>query len=567
MNRAAIDLLATSLERTLAATSEGVFVPGILRSIVVASLTSVLLGPGAAAQARTPTWTHGATCYEVFVRSFADADGDGIGDLRGLTARLDYINDGNPHSRHSLGARCIWLMPVAASPSYHGYDVTDYYRVNPQYGSNADFQRFMSAAHRRGIRVLVDLVLNHTSDQHPHFVEALHDTTSPYRAWYRWSPTKPGELNPWRQSNWHRSPIRDEWYYAFFSDHMPDLNYATPAVREEAKRIARFWLVEMNVDGFRLDAVPYLVEEPGHLVHSAATHALLREFGAYVRRVKPSAYTVGEVSDSTAPMLTYYPDQLDANFAFEVADSIIQGVRRGSAAGILPAVLRVQDAVAPDRLAFFLDNHDQPRVMSDLGGDRGKARVAAFILLTLPGMPFVYYGDEIGMSGTKPDERLRTPMQWSSAPGNGFTSGRAWEAAQPDSQSVTVGQQDADSASLLAHYRRLIHLRATTPALGSGRLVPLRTSDAAVMAFLRRDGSRIALAMVNVGDRPLSGVQLSSALASLPAGHWRLRSLLGGEDASDLVVDRDGRVSHYVPLPSLSPERGYLFELSPTKIR
>ncbi len=538
-----------------------------LQRAVVFLMGVALLGRGSAAQSSLPGWTHGATCYEVFIRSFADANGDGIGDLEGLMARLDYINDGNPRSRHSLGARCIWLMPVAASPSYHGYDVTDYYRVNPQYGTNADFRRFMTAAHRRGVHVLVDLVLNHTSDQHPHFLEALHDTTSPYRAWYRWSPTKPSELNPWGQSNWHRSPVRDEWYYGFFSNHMPDLNYATPAVREEAKRIARFWLVDMGVDGFRLDAVPYLVEEPGHLVHSAGTHALLRELGGYVRKLDPSAYTVGEVSDSTAPMLSYYPDQLDANFAFEVADSIIHGVRRGSATGILPAVRRVQDSVAADRIALFLDNHDQPRVMSDFGGDGAKARVAAFILLTMPGVPFVYYGDEIGMTGTKPDERLRTPMQWAAASGNGFTTGRAWEAAQPDSQLVTVQRQDTDSASLLAFYRRLIHLRATNDALGSGRLIPLRTTDSAAMAFVRRDGRHIVLAIVNVGARPLTGVRISAPNASLPAGHWHLRSLLGGGNASDLVVEHDGRFNHYAPLPSLAPERGYLFEMSPTKTR
>lgn len=539
----------------------------LLRRTVISLAGAALLAPAAAAQPSPPGWTHGATCYEVFVRSFADADGDGIGDLKGLTSRLDYINDGNPRSRHSLGARCMWLMPVAASPSYHGYDVTDYYRVNPEYGSNGDFRRLMAEAHRRGIRVLVDLVLNHTSDQHPHFQSALHDTTSPYRSWYRWSPTEPSELNPWGQSNWHRSPVRDEWYYGFFSDHMPDLNYATPAVREEAKRIARFWLVDMGVDGFRLDAVPYLVEEPGRLVHSAGTHAVLREIGRYVRELKPSAYTVGEVSDSTAPMLSYYPDQLDANFAFEVADSIIHGVRRGSAAGILYAVLRVQDAVPADRLALFLDNHDQPRVMSDFGGDRGKARVAAFILLTMPGMPFVYYGDEIGMSGTKPDERLRTPMQWTAAPGHGFTTGRAWESAQPDSQTVTVERQDGDSASLLAFYRRLIQLRATNRALGAGRLLPIESSDSAVTAWVRRDGPRMVLSVVNVGPRTLSGVLLSTSTASLPAGHWRMRALLSGTDASDLMVGHDGRVNHYAPLPSLAPECGYLFELSPMKTR
>lgn len=183
-------------------------------------------------------WTRGATCYEVFVRSFQDSDGDGTGDLKGLIARLDYINDGKEKGTTSLGARCIWLMPVAESPSYHGYDVSNYYRVNREYGTNSDFKRPVAEAHRRGIKVLVDMVLNHTSSEHHYFREALRDTASPYRAWFRWSAEKPADLNPWGQSNWRKSPVRDEWYYAFFDRHMPDLHYRQPPVVAEAKKIA-----------------------------------------------------------------------------------------------------------------------------------------------------------------------------------------------------------------------------------------------------------------------------------------------------------------------------------------
>jgi len=203
-------------------------------------------------QETAPAWTVGATCYELFVRSFKDSDGDGIGDLNGLISKLDYINDGNPRSTRSLGARCIWLMPVDESPSYHGYDVSDYYRVARALGTNDDFKRMVAAAHDRGIRVLVDLVLNHSSDQHPHFQEALRDSASPYRAWYRWSPTDPGR-GPWGSDIWHKSPLRDEYYYGIFSSHMPDLNYETPAVLEEAKHVAEYWLDSMHVDGFRFD--------------------------------------------------------------------------------------------------------------------------------------------------------------------------------------------------------------------------------------------------------------------------------------------------------------------------
>ena len=238
-------------------------------ALLAALFASSTLGAQTRARASAAEWTRGATCYEIFVRSFKDSDGDGIGDLNGLTQSLDYINDGNPRTTSDLGARCLWLMPIAQSPSYHGYDVSDYYKVEPDYGTNADFKRLMAAAHKRGIKVLVDLVLNHASSEHPYFKAALADPASPYRSWFRFSPTKPASKGPWGQDVWYKSPVRDEWYYAVFWSGMPDLNYETPAVREEASKVARFWLREMGVDGFRLDAVPYLVERGARRFTSA----------------------------------------------------------------------------------------------------------------------------------------------------------------------------------------------------------------------------------------------------------------------------------------------------------
>ena len=287
---------------------------GALGAVLLACRTPASDGPpdtaaGVAATSSAPKdWRRGATCYEVFVRSFQDSDGDGTGDLRGLTQRLDYINDGNPDTRTDLGARCIWLMPIVESPTYHGYDATDYYRVDREYGTNADFKRFVAEAHRRGIAVIVDMVLNHLSSEHPYFLEALGDTGSPRRGWFRFASPKPNESGPWGQNAWHRSPRRDEYYYGVFWHTMPDLNYATPAVREEAKRIATFWLTEMGVDGFRLDAVPYLVEEGKQLIGTPGTHAFLREYAEHVRSVAPNAFTVGEVWDGLGEMLPYYPD-------------------------------------------------------------------------------------------------------------------------------------------------------------------------------------------------------------------------------------------------------------------
>jgi alpha-amylase len=516
--------------------------------------------------ARAPidtTWRQGGVCYEVFVRSFFDSDGDGVGDLNGLTRKLDYINDGDPRSTRSLGARCIWLMPIDASPSYHGYDVTNYYRVNPEYGSNADFKRLVAEAHRRGINVLVDLVLNHASSEHPYFRAALLDSASRYRSWFRFSPTKPNVTGPWGQQVWHKSPFRDEYYYGIFTSEMPDLNYENPAVREEAAKVGSFWLTEMGVDGFRLDAVPYLVEEGGQLANTRGTHSVLHDFSAAVRRAAPGAYTVGEVWDSIGTVLPYYPDQLDSYFTFALSDALLEAVRAGSAAGLLPPYLRMQQALPATRWSPFLRNHDQTRTVTALGGDRDAARVAAELLLTLPGLPFVYYGEEIGMSGDKPDERLRTPMQWSRAHAAGFTTGLAWEPLQSDSLQVTVAAQEADPGSLLNRYRRLIHLRSSNAALARGELVPLQASDPAVAAYLRRSANGTVLVVANLGKTPLTGVTVSSSERALAPSRYAASDLLGGTEAARVEVGADGRIAAYTAYATLQPRRTYVLALRP----
>ena len=530
-------------------------------------LAGALLAPAsrAVAQQSPPTWTRGATCYEIFVRSFADSDGDGIGDLKGLTAKLDYINDGKRDSRRALGARCIWLMPVAESPSYHGYDATDYYRVEKDYGTNDDFKAFVAEAHRRGIKVLVDMVLNHSSNQNLWFQAALSDTASPYRSWYRFSSTKPTEKGPWGQDPWHKSPVRDEYFYGVFSGRMPDLNYATPAVVDEAKKIARFWITEMHVDGFRLDAVPYLMEDHGLLQHSPGTHAVLHDYAAYVRSIKPDAFTVGEVWAPIDSVLGYYPDQLDSYFAFELADSLLAAVKAGSAKNLLGPALRLQREVPAGRWSPFLRNHDQSRTRTELGGDMAKAKLAAFLLLAMPGMPFVYYGEEIGMTGAKPDARIRTPMQWSRAAHGGFTRGTPWARLANDSLDVTVEAQEGDSSSLLQLNRRMIHLRDVNRALARGRIVPLTASSDAIAAFARRDGDRVVLVVANLSGAAIENVSLASTTGALPAGRWRVRSLLGGGAPPALRVGRDGRIDGYVPLPSFGPAEFHLFELAATQ--
>src|SRR5947199_4399 len=432
-------------------------------------LACVWLAPLEAQRAAVaPAWTRGAVCYEVFVRSFYDSNGDGIGDLNGLIEKLDYID--------KLGASCIWLMPVAASPSYHGYDVSDY-------------------------------------------------------------------------------------YYGVFWSGMPDLNYQTPAVRDEAKHIATFWLRDMDVDGFRLDAVPYVVEEGTCLGGCPGTHAFLREYAAHLRSVKPDAYTVGEVWANIAAMLPYYPDQLTSYFAFELSDSLLSAVRSGSATGLLTGFLRLQDTLPAYRWSPFLTNHDQTRTLTALGGDVGRAKLAATLLLTLPGLPFVYYGEEIGMTGDKPDERLRTPMQWSPRPGVGFTNGTPWEAAQPDSMTVNVALEHSDPASLLNLYRRLIHLRKENGALGTGTLVPLSTSSAQVAAYLRRTSRRAVLVVANLGGAAVSAVAIGSANGALPPGAYSPRNLLGGPNGTTLRVGADGRIREYVPAAAIAPRESLVLDL------
>jgi alpha-amylase len=483
-------------------------------------------------------WTRGAVCYEVFVRSFSDSDGDGIGDFRGLTAKLGYISD--------LGASCIWLMPVAESPSYHGYDVSDYYKVEPDYGTGDDFKRLVAEAHRRSMKVLVDLVLNHASSEHPSFKAALSDTTSPYRSWYRFSPTPLGK-GPWGADAWHRSPVRNEYYYGVFWEGMPDLNYETPAVREEAKKVATYWLREMGADGFRLDAVPYLLEEGSCLTGCPGTHAFLHEFAAHLDTIAPGTYTVGEAWGNLATLLPYYPDQLTSYFAFELADSLVSAVRNGSAAGLLGGYLRLQDTLPSYRWSPLLSNHDGTRVMTLLGRSYAKAKVAATLLLTLPGMPFVYYGEEIGMTGDKPDPRLRTPMQWNPRRGLGFTSGTPWEAAQPDSLTTTVEAQKADTNSLLNQYRKLTRVRLSNEALATGRLIPLVANHRSVAAYLRRAGDAAVLVIANLGAS-VSGVSISGAAGVLPPGHYDPTNLLGGPHAAEVEVSPDGSLKNYRPL-------------------
>jgi glycosidase len=462
--------------------------------------------PQAAPRPATSTgpWWNGAVFYEVFVRSFQDANGDGKGDLPGLVSRLDYLNDGDPATDTDLGVDALWLMPVFDSPSYHGYDVTDFERVNPDYGTNADLERLLAEAHRRGMKVIVDLVLNHTSSHHPWFIESASSPTSGKRDWYVWRPDDPGWGQPWNsgQSTWHER--NGAHYYAIFWGGMPDLNFRTAAVRAEAKRIARLWL-DRGVDGFRLDAIRHLIEAgpgPGQS-GSPETHAFLQEFAAAVKAAKPDAVLVGEVWSNTFDISDYYaPGELDLLFDFPLATAIVDGVKAGDGASIgvaLEEVIRTYPKGAVD--APFLTNHDQIRIGTQLGGDGAKLRLAAAILLTLPGAPFLWQGEELGMQngpGTD-DEWKRTPFPWDSTPGGGFTSAaRPWQGFAPGKETANVAAETADPGSLLSRYRALIRARHGSQALRTGDL-GLLPAGLPVLAYVRRGGGETVLVAHNLG--------------------------------------------------------------------
>lgn len=500
-------------------------------------------------------WWRDAVFYEVFVRSFYDSNGDGNGDLRGLIEKLDYLNDGDPATTTDLGVTALWLMPIMESPSYHGYDVVDYYTVEKDYGTNEDFKALVEAAHARGIAVIIDLVLNHTSNVHPWFLDAQLDPASPYRDWYIWRDEPPVDRGgPFGGNAWYEANGR--WYYAAFWSGMPDLNYANPDVTAEMYRVADYWLTEMGVDGFRLDAVRYILEDDlgnpkAQLASTPETIAWLSAFRQHVQQTKPTAFIVGEIWSDTMEIARYTKaEAVDTGFEFNLAGSILQSVDDGAGFYFRQTLDAVQRHYPEGRYSPFLTNHDQPRVMNELGGDFNKARLAAALYLTLPGTPFVYYGEEIGMSGTKPDEHIRTPMQWSAEENAGFTTGRPWIAVNPDYKTVNVAVKSADAGSLLSTYRRLIHLRNANSALRTGRLVMLESSAGPVLAYLRLDDAARFLVVGNVAAKAQQQVALTIPASVLPAGMYSLQSALDAAPELPFKVEAEGGVLSFDELPA-----------------
>jgi glycosidase len=478
----------------------------------------------AAAKVATPTpWWHDSVGYQIFVRSFQDTNGDGIGDFKGIAQRLDHLK--------MLGADLVWLMPIHPSPSYHGYDVIDYRDVNPEYGTMADLDALVAAGKERGIKIIIDLLLNHSSDRNPWFLESRKGPGNPKRNWYIWSDKAlDGWSRPWDGAPlWHS--LGNEFYYGLFWSGMPDLNMANPEVQREMEDIMSFW-VGKGLAGFRIDAIRYLIEKPtengGETADTAETHAYLKGLRKRIDAKHPGTLLLGEAWTSVEDQAAYAGDgdELHLAFSFDMAAGIVETARDGVRSRLNQMLDRSADVVKDRGFeAPFLTNHDMPRVAREMMKDPLKLRVAAAIMLASPGTPFVYYGEEIGMIGgaAREDENKRTPMRWTAeAPTHGFTTGTPWWSMDDEGAGVDVATQAADPGSLMNLYAKLIAARKGSEVMRRGDQTRLDVKGGkGVVVFVRSlkgaDGkaSRV-LVLVNVDKEPVPAFAVPVVATSVP---------------------------------------------------
>jgi len=503
------------------------------------------------------------------VRAFRDSNADGHGDLPGLLEKMDYLQ--------ALGVDCIWLMPTYPSPlKDDGYDIADYFNVLDTYGTLEDFKAVVSAAHQRGIRIITDLVMNHTSDQHPWFQQARSSRDNPYRGYYVWSDT-PELYKDARiifldtePSNWTFDPATGQYYWHRFYAEQPDLNYDNPAVREAMKEVMRFWL-DLGVDGFRADAVPYLFERDGtNCENLPETHAYLKEIRAFMDEHYPGRILLGEANQWPKDVRHYFgdDDEFQMNFHFPLMPRIFMALKQGDRTPITWVFEQTPPIPPKSQWCTFLRNHDEltlemvtpeerqwmweqyapnPRMRLNLGirrrlaplldNDPRKLRLANSLLFSLPGAPIIYYGDEIGMGDNiwlSDRNGVRTPMQWDpDLPNAGFSdapSDRLYAPVIDDDTynpaKVNVRDQMVDPSSLWHFLRRLIDLRKRLPVLADGSLEWLPARSTAVAAYLRRDERQTVLAVHNLSDAP-QDVELQ--LPSMPES---LQDLISGQDCT-----------------------------------
>lgn len=433
----------------------------------------------------------GMIFYEIFVRSFYDSNGDGIGDINGLAEKLIYIK--------SLGVNGIWLMPIFESPSYHGYDVIDYYKVNHEYGTNQDFINFINKAHKMGIKVIIDLVINHTSSKHPWFIEASSNEKSKFRNYYIWADknTNLNELSPFGSKQWYKKG--DGYFNAIFWSEMPDLNFDNKDVRNEMKKIAKFWL-DRGVDGFRFDAAMHIYppnREKDNL-------SWWQEYADYCRSIKKDIYLIGEVWDNFERIAPYMKP-FDSCFNFTLANNIIDSVNYETSYSLqkdLPKIYENYKKINKDYVdAPFLTNHDMNRAFSQID-NMNKMKLAAALLLTIPGNPFIYYGEEIGMKGQKPDEFIREPFKWFDLWGKGQTK---WEMNLYNTgvYTVSVEKQEKDKNSLLNFYKDMINFKKSNLPVLKGDFKLIKTSED-LFAFVRTYNDKYMLMIFNLTDKNIS---------------------------------------------------------------
>jgi len=433
----------------------------------------------------------------------------------------------------------------------------DYKTIEKDYGTNEDFKLLMAEAHKRGIIIITDLVLNHTSSEHPWFVDAL-TPGSAHENWYIWTTEMPTYRGPWGQQVWYKVGLR--YYYALFWEKMPDLNYKNGAVTETMLDVTRYWLEDMGVDGFRLDAIRHLIEDGEVQANTPATHEWIKGFNRFVHTVNPQALLIGEVWDDTSEVIQYIGGKLDVAFEFDLAQAFLDSIWSGDSTALVETQKIILANYPKDQYAPFLTNHDQNRVMNALRSNWDSAKVAATLLLTNPGVPFIYYGEEIGMRGAKPDERIRTPMQWDASATAGFTTGKPWEDLSGNLEKVNVAAQSADAGSLLNHYRALIRLRAAHPALRAGDMALVESDSLKVYAALRYGEGEKILVVANLSEDVVSDYALSLASGPLK-GIKGAQMLLGEGSPSAPGINAAGGFDAYAPLPTLLPKTALVIAL------
>jgi maltose alpha-D-glucosyltransferase/alpha-amylase len=489
---------------------------------------------------RDPHWYKRAVFYEVLVRGFADSNGDGTGDLRGLADKLDYLS--------WLGIDCIWLLPIYASPLRDGgYDISDFMSVLPDFGDLGDFVQLVDAAHARGMRVIADLVINHTSDAHPWFQASRSDPTGPYGDFYVWSDTDDRYLDArvifvdTETSNWTWDPSRQQYYWHRFFRHQPDLNYENPAVQDAVLEVLRFWL-DLGIDGFRLDAVPYLFEAEGtNCENLPAAHDYLKRLRREVDAMFPDRVLLAEANQWPADVVEYFGDDDECHMAFHfpLMPRIFMAVRRESRYPIAEILANTPEIPPNCQWGIFLRNHDEltlemvtdeerdymyaeyatdPRMKANVGirrrlaplleNSRRQIELFTGLLLSLPGSPVLYYGDEIGMGDNiylGDRDGVRTPMQWSPDRNAGFSSCDPHRLYLPllmdpvyGYQAVNVEAETRQASSLLHWTRRMIDVRKRHPTFGQGSYLELPASNPSVLAFVREFGDDIVLCVNNL---------------------------------------------------------------------